>query len=123
MRTLGWIYLLLLLAACFATLAEPSSRPTPPPPTLTIRNFGIDAFSIHLADFRVGTAMPGTTSCFALRNLPPGRHGLLLRALGTGVIIHAPIEDLTSSAGWSIELGQSPSIEVHSLQPAAACKP
>lgn len=122
MKTLGCLCLLLLLTACPGMSSESSQQPAPPP-TLLLRNFSTSPFSIHLGTDRIGTAMPGVASCFILRSLPPGRHELILRAHATRVSIYAPAEDLTSSAGWSIELGQSPSIEVHSLQPAEPCKP
>lgn len=97
-------------------------RPTLPPPTLQILNHGPHDFAIILDGSRIGSSSAGITACIKLRGLNPnGPHYLMLRALASNVAIHAPVVYLTHSRGWRMELGQSPAIEVHSLQPAAAC--
>lgn len=125
-RMLAMLLAVFLATTC-VSLARSAANATeatkPQPPTLLIINHGPDNFSVSLNGSRIGSAMAGRSSCMLLRGmLPAEQQHLVLRAV-SGSSIPAPVESLASAAGWRIVISQSPSIEIHSLQPAARCQP
>lgn len=122
MKILGWLLVMLMIAACATVLADPS-RIRLQTPTLLVRNNGIDALRFGMVGLpgNIGTALPGLSSCFKLHSLPRPPHQLLVHPLASQGWIYGPEIDLTTNDGWMITLGQSPNIEVFSLQPAPRC--
>ena len=111
--------LMLTMLACggFYAVAETTV------PTLSVENGGPDPVAVLLDGRRIGTAMPGQTTCLALRWMDSSpSHVLSYRPLAGGEV-KGPPETLLHSEGWSVKLGHLLRHDVFSLTPAPACRP
>ncbi len=114
-----------LSAAClglFACLAnfEPEQM-GPLGPTLRIVNKGSFAYRVQVSAGVVAHVYPGQSKCVLMGHYS-GLRVIEFSAQGGARRYYTAPENLLSSAGWIVEIGELPKYDVLSFRPARTCK-
>jgi len=89
-------------------------------PTLQVVNQSSLEYRVTVTPALVVMARPGQTSCVRVGILNDQRT-IEVFALASSRPYYAPPENLMSSPGWILEIGQRPTYDVLSLRPAKPC--
>ena len=89
-------------------------------PTLEVVNSTSLVYRVTLGPSRVFQVHPGQRKCVRVGNIHDTR-AIEFFALASSRTYTTPPENLMSSPGWIVEIGQQPAYDVLSLRPAEPC--
>lgn len=90
-------------------------------PTLEIVNTSGLVYRVTVSDALVVHIHPGQRTCVWAGTVHEART-MEVAALASAASYHTPRENLMSSPGWILEIGQLPKYDVLSLRPARPCR-
>lgn len=121
-RLCGGVVLVAALAAAPACRRGGRPEPVEPlGPTLEIVNTSSLAYRVTVRPGFVVQVHPGQRKCVRAGNFNEART-IQVMALASTVSHSTPTENLASSPGWILEIGQQPRFDVLSLRPSEPCK-
>lgn len=90
-------------------------------PTLEIVNSSSLVYRVRVSPAVIVNVHPGQHACVWVGRVNETR-AIEVQALASTVSHFTPEEDLMSSQGWILEIGQAPKYDVLSLRPAQPCR-